>query len=237
MKKHPFEAFEQVLIINLVHRDDRRKEMQEELMRLGVRVDGTHVAWLEAERPSTQGAFDAIGAHGCFLSHLKALDHAVQRGLNAVLILEDDACFSGDFLSMWSAVASEPWDMVYGGGVPFESDHALKPGLNPLPSGVAIQTSHFIALRGKKTIADLRDYLQTVLLRERGHPQGGPMHVDGAYSWFRRLNPSVQALLPMPVLSTQRPSRSDITPSRLDQVALLRPFLGAWRSLKQRRRA
>lgn len=36
------------------------------------------------------------------------------------------------------------------------------------------------------------------------------MHVDGAYSWFRKDHPFLRTLLADPELGYQRPSRSDI---------------------------
>ncbi len=55
------------------------------------------------------------------------------------------------------------------------------------------------------------DYLEAMLQRPKGSPDGGPMHVDGAYSWFRRAHPEVAAYVCTPSVAQQRSSRSDIS--------------------------
>lgn len=59
-------------------------------------------------------------------------------------------------------------------------------------------------------IARLVPYLQAMLERPSGDPAGGPMHVDGAYSWFRRAHPDLRTVLATPPLGYQRPSRTDV---------------------------
>jgi glycosyl transferase, family 25 len=57
-------------------------------------------------------------------------------------------------------------------------------------------------------------FLRQVLDRPPGHPEGGPMHVDGAYTTFRRNHPEFMTLAAIPSLGHQRASRSDIYPLR-----------------------
>jgi hypothetical protein len=52
--------------------------------------------------------------------------------------------------------------------------------------------------------------LETILARPQGHPLGGPMHVDGAYSTIRSQHPELATYAYAPVLGYQRSSRSDI---------------------------
>jgi hypothetical protein len=59
------------------------------------------------------------------------------------------------------------------------------------------------------------------------------MHVDGAYNTFRRANPDVPAFIATPVCSDERPSRSDVTPGRLDRLPFLRPLVQVARSTKR----
>ncbi len=49
-----------------------------------------------------------------------------------------------------------------------------------------------------------------LLTRKAGDPDGGPMHIDGAYSVYRKINPSVITLYAAPALGYQRSSRTDI---------------------------
>jgi glycosyl transferase family 25 len=67
--------------INLEHRTDRKKQVEEELKKIGV----------------TPNRFNGIkmenGAIGCSMSHLKILQEAVKNKLEHILIVEDDIIF------------------------------------------------------------------------------------------------------------------------------------------------
>ena len=56
-------------------------------------------------------------------------------------------------------------------------------------------------------------FMEELQQRPPGHPDGGPMHIDGAYSTFRVQNPDVVTLIASPNLGWQRSSRSDVTPN------------------------
>ena len=82
----------------------------------------------------------------------------------------------------------------------------------------------------------LVDFLETVLRRPPGHPDGGPMHVDGAYCTFRNQNPEVITLVAHPNLGWQRRSRGDITPRWFDRVPVLRTLIDLARAIPGRAR-
>jgi len=68
-----------------------------------------------------------------------------------------------------------------------------------------------------------------------GDPAGGPMHVDGGYSWFRRENPDVVTVKFIPTMAYQRASATDIAErSRIDRIPALAPALRAYRALKNK---
>jgi GR25 family glycosyltransferase involved in LPS biosynthesis len=78
--------------INLDHRTDRRAEIEKELADKGI----------AAERIS---AFKTIpGCIGCSLSHIAALKLARERGLEAVMIFEDDFTF---------LISKDEWDRLF----------------------------------------------------------------------------------------------------------------------------
>src|SRR4051794_24805493 len=85
---HPFDMFEQVRIINLVDRADRRREMAQQLQRLGGMPPNT--SFFEAHRPASTGEFPSVGARGCFESHLAVLRAARSGAAETLLLLEDD---------------------------------------------------------------------------------------------------------------------------------------------------
>lgn len=206
--------FDQLYVINLPSRTDRQKEMAEELSRIGLGFDHPQIKLFEAVRPSTAGAFPSIGAHGCFMSHLSVLSDAQEKGFARILIAEDDLNFTRDFSSridsLLQGLSETDWAIFYG-GYRISSEVALNPagGLALIPPQAGIQTTHFVCLQGP-AISTAKDYLTAMLSREPGDPKGGPMHVDGAYTWFRRDHPDLVTIGACPELGYQRPSQSDI---------------------------
>ena len=71
-----------IFYINLVHRQDRRTEIEQELTNFGLQYD-------RFEAISTPGC----GSIGCSYSHLSVLRLARERGYKNVLIFEDDFQF------------------------------------------------------------------------------------------------------------------------------------------------
>jgi len=94
-------------------------------------------------------------------------------------------------------------------------------------------TAHFYAVNGRILDRLLR-FLEELQHRPLGHPDGGPMHLDGAYSTFRAQNPDVVTLIASPNLGWQRSSRSDISPKWFDNVPGLSPLAGAAKTTKTR---
>lgn len=203
-----FADFESIRVINLAHRTDRRAEMGEQLARVGLALDSPNVSLFAAVRPQDAGGFESIGAHGCFMSHLGILREAA--GSRNVLIFEDDLDFADEIADALSPVLGSlpsTWGVFYGGCV---TD--AMPGSGPTTEVAAqtpIRTSHFVAFNGS-VIGALVEYLERILGRPPGHPDGGPMHVDGAYSRFRADNPRVRTFVAIPELGHQRASRTDI---------------------------
>jgi glycosyl transferase family 25 len=236
---HVLEYFQQIYVINLPHRRDRYREMAEQLDEIGLSFNSPGVRLFAATRPEEPEGFPNIGARGCFLSHLGVLRDARERKFERILIFEDDLNFAPDFSArikdIVSALERVDWSVFYGG-------YAMK--IPPQPKGDeilvqpeppdSIQTAHFIGFRGA-AIAEVTEFLETVLTREPGDPKGGPMHVDGAYGWFRYLNPSRITLVSVPRLGYQRSSRTDIHALRwYDQVPGSRQAIGLLRRLRNR---
>lgn len=225
--------FDRVYVINLVDRTDRRREMTAQLALIGLEDDPL-VAFFPAERPADPGDFGSLGERGCFLSHLGVLKDAVAAGHGSILILEDDVDWTPAALARnarLDALRDTEWAFLHGGR---GHDQAAADGailLVRLAPGQELLLGHFIGLRGG-VIGSMVEYLEAMLQRPKGSPEGGPMHVDGAYSWFRRAHPDVAAYVCTPSVAQQRSSRSDIsvpTGWRATRAAdwarrLLRPF-------------
>lgn len=236
---HALNYFEQIYVINLPHRHDRRKEMAEQLERIGLSFDSPGVRLFEAFRPDSPEGFPSIGARGCFLSHLGVLRDACKHNYSRILIFEDDLNFAPDFNDRVEAVIEalqrEDWSLFYGGFAlkappVIQEDKVL---LQAAP-GEFIQTAHFLAFRGS-VIAEITSFLETVLSRSPGDPRGGPMHVDGAYGWYRFEHPSAATLIAVPELGYQRSSRTDIhTLQWFDRVPGIREAIGWLRRRKNK---
>jgi glycosyl transferase, family 25 len=231
--------FQRIYVINLRQRRDRRREMARELKKIGLSFRSPNVCLFEAVRPESAGDFPSVGARGAFLSHLNILKEARAQQLERILIFEDDLNFIPDFRQSAeitiSALGREDWSFFYGGYV---LEAPLKPdrggALVKAEPALPIQTAHFIALHGQ-TISDVVVYLETLLSRPGGDPRGGPMHVDGAYSEFRRAFPEVPTWLATPQLGYQRSSRSDIHNLRwFDRLPVIRQAVSGLRQLKNR---
>lgn len=218
--------FEAIRIINLAHRADRRAEIAEQLERVGLGFASSNVSLFDAYRPHDAGGFDSIGARGCFMSHLGVLREA--KSCRNLLVLEDDL----DFVPHTNIAARirtalealpEDWGIFYGGCV---TD--VPPGAVPviqISPAASVRTSHFIAFNGH-VIGRVVEYLEAILHRPPGHPDGGPMHVDGAYSRFRADNPAVRVFAAIPELGYQRASRTDIHSLRwFDRAPIVRELV------------
>jgi GR25 family glycosyltransferase involved in LPS biosynthesis len=209
------QLFDQVYIINLIDRADRRAEMNQQLGLLGLSLASDRVRLFAAVKPESPAGFPNIGTRGCFMSHLSVLEDAVHHQYRSILIIEDDCNFSPALVDSISEVKSliqqTSWSMLYGGQIkrdkPASRSQAIQ--LSLIPPAEGIMGAHFVALR-HDAIMPLAGYLQAMLKRPAGDPAGGPMHVDGAYSWFRAANPHLQTVMCTPQIAYQRSSRTDI---------------------------
>ena len=192
------------VVINLASRVDRREEMERQLSRVG-----WHAEFFSAVKPTSPGGFVSVGARGCFESHLSILRRAHADNVERILILEDDLNFHDDFLELWRAaidnLEQHGWSFFYPGHVLT----SLPLGLNFLPHNQNVLCSHFLMINGPSIGLVVRE-LEAIIARPPGHPRGGPMHVDGAYSTIRALNENLITYAYEPSLGRQRPSRTDI---------------------------
>ena len=226
--------FQRVYVVNLPERKDRRKLIVKELDEAGIPLTPHRVEIFPAIRPDEAGGFPSIGARGCFSSHVAILKQAKQQGLNNILIVEDDleisAKFRTDQAVFIQQLCQQDWDFVYFGHVE-EVGEKSPVALIPLPFSKGVMTTHFYAINGRVFDRLLR-FLEELQQRPPGHPKGGPMHLDGAYSTFRSQNPDVVTLIATPNLGWQKSSRSDISPNWFDRVPGLRQLAGAARTSK-----
>jgi glycosyl transferase family 25 len=238
-----FDAFERIVVINLPQRIDRRREILVELARAGIAASDPRLQFFAAIQPDDAGDFPSIGAHGCYTSHLSVIEAALRDGIVRLLILEDDLQFGPAVCRAQPALAvrllRDDWDIAYPGHI--EALGGDPSGGDPsapqwLVTEAPLSCAYFYGLN-RRVLPALRDYLQSCLLRPAGHPDGGAMHVDGAFSMFRA-RARLVTLIAVPSLGRQRSSRSDIHPNRwYDRVAPIRGLASIARRLKNRLRS
>ncbi|KAE9628807.1 LPS biosynthesis glycosyltransferase [Parasedimentitalea maritima] len=232
-------AFDKVFVINLPNRKDRRLGIDQQLKSVGLGLGHPDVCLFPAVRPRRKLGFPSIGTRGCFLSHIGVLEQAISMNLKRFLVLEDDADFSDNFSLRFREVSRYlkqiDWDMVYGhmpAGVP-KPDFKQRMRIALVAPDAAIECLHFYGVSGRCAVKAL-PYLKNILQRPAGDPRGGAMHVDGAYSWFRKSHPELVTVAVDPPLAVQRPSRSDIHDLQwFDRQKLLRPMTNLARRLKR----
>lgn len=197
-----FDQFDQIHIINLPHRTDRRREMDMELGRLGLANDPS-VRYFPAIRPSDPGDFTSIGARGCFESQ-KIILRTAAAANQSVLILEDDCDFVAE-AQFYQLEGS--WDIFYGG------HNAARP--DDLDNS-DIMGAHMMGFssEGAKAVSAYLEQLEY----DGVHPP-----IDAAYVWFRRAYPKVPTHFAVPPLAGQRASRSDIADLKwFDRLPIIR---------------
>ncbi len=202
-----------VEIIHLRERTDRYWRLAKELSHIGIAMTDPRVRIPDAPRPADANGFPSRGIYGNFLSHLDILRRAMLDDLPCAWVLEDDALFRSSLRSedvqqeLCRTIASMPWDFLFPG-------HALGPELAKLDRGLIYSDLEFkwshCYMVHKRALPRVVDYLEKVIERPAGHPEGGKMYIDGAYSLFRSQNKDIRTLIANPVLSIQRGSDSSL---------------------------
>ncbi|MEW4566762.1 glycosyltransferase family 25 protein [Tautonia sp. JC769] len=233
------DLFERIVIVSLPSRTDRRRDMGAQLKRAGIPLQPGRVEFFDAIRPESAAGFPSIGARGCFLSHQTLLSQARDDRLANLLVIEDDLSFTPRLLADQDAAIAPlracSWDLAYLGYRIFDPPPGASPprGATFVPYAGRIDQTHFYAIDGP-LISRLVAVLDQIRNRPPGHPEGGPMHVDGAFNTFRRQNPDVTTLIALPELGVQRDSRSDIAAGKFfDRVPVLRDLANMARSVRR----
>jgi len=200
--------FDRVIVINLKRRPDRLVSFNASMQECNwpfrppvvfAAIDGRIV-------PSPEGWQSGVGAWGCLRSHQRVLEEAMMEGIEKLLVLEDDVCFTSDFVSNVSAFLSsvpEDWDQLMFGGqhCNFHGVPVLKcPGVYRCSD---CERTHCYAIRGK--------FLKRLYQRWVGGGKfNGKVHCD----WIMGRDPELQfthnVYAPERFLVGQERGKSDI---------------------------
>ena len=241
IKSNFIDYFDKVYIINLPHRADRREEIEVQLKKVGLALNHTKVTLFNAIKPDEAGEFPSIGAKGCFLSHLGVLKDAQLKQFEQILIFEDDLDLSKNFIEysvkVLPSLIKNDWDIFYGDYRLFEPIVSDNNPTKSISAEFRLDTTNFLGIKNR-VISPLVDYFEQMLARPSGHPLGGPMHVDGAYNWFRKDFPAYATIIATPKLGFQRSSDSDIADlswkNRLPFIKIIKKFIKKIKKLTQK---
>ncbi|XP_063000652.1 inactive glycosyltransferase 25 family member 3 [Elgaria multicarinata webbii] len=134
--KHPTKiGFDEVFLINLARRPDRRQRMLDALLELEIdplvvnAVDGSALNSSDIKKLGVDllpGYYDPFagrtltkGEVGCFLSHHRVWKEIAERGLERSIVLEDDVRFEAYFKKRLRRLMDEleqaqmDWDLIY----------------------------------------------------------------------------------------------------------------------------
>jgi len=195
----------------LPERKDRFMALKRELAQLDIDLEGENVRIPHAPRPDDANGFSSRGVYGNFLSHLSILKEALAEGLEAVLVLEDDAIFSRRMVRQQAELVdflrSNPWDLCFFGHSLKKELRGCKKGL--IPHRANFMWAHCYAVH-KRALPELISYLELTMTLPPHDPRGSHMYIDGAFSMFRNRHPHIVTLVSNPVLSVQKGSASSI---------------------------
>jgi len=226
--------FDVTYVINLKERTDRRAAVEKEFEKLG----WTEFQFFPAIKFDDAGGFKSTGWRGCFSSHLECLREARRHNFKNVLIFEDDITLSSSVPRLTPGIIATlrnlDWDILYfghenTGQIPRATRNTVSFALERCD--IEFPTAHFYAVN-QGIMPRLIAHFERLEKGTPGDNDFGPMPPDGALNTFRRHNKDVMTYIVNPKLGWQRPSRSDLSPSRLDGITVLRPFISIARNIK-----
>lgn len=204
-----FGEFDQVRIINLRERTDRKEGVLKELARIGFDDVAPPLSFYTAERPAPvpEGQYNPKGS---LISHREVIREALAAGAGSLLVIEDDVFFNDAPAQAVDAVVQAmrrtPWDIIYF-GCTIDGEVARTAPLAPWRKRVI--GGHFYGMR--------RPFMEKALafLDSLGKPELGmgdvkPVFRDGAFGIYAEQNPDLKQFVAVPSLAGQRSSRTDL---------------------------
>jgi glycosyl transferase family 25 len=143
------ETFDRVVVVNLARRRDRLERFWQTLGAWPFKTPRRFEA-VDGEVVGTPAGWDkGPGAWGCLLSHRAVLDSAINDGVRALLVLEDDAYPVENFSTLareFMGKVPDDWDGLMLGAEHLRPPEMVCPGVVRC---VASNRSHAYAVRGR----------------------------------------------------------------------------------------
>ena len=205
--------FDRTAIINLTERADRRAATREEFKRAGWQIENQKADFFTASRPEIAAGFPSAGVRGCLLSHMNVIKNAKHDNLSNILIMEDDIAFIADINKIADEALQEldqtDWGFLYLGHE-HASELSTKKRLEEITQPLLLK--HFYAVNGH-IFERFLHFLEQVLERPPGHPDGGPMYYDGALTTFRMQNRDINTFVVVPSLGVSKKFSFGLAPN------------------------
>ena len=206
------EMFEKVYVINLERRPERLKTFFERLptdwpFQIPKRyeaIDG------EISLPPRWWK-EGNGAWGCYRTHLSIIEKCLNRGIDSVLIMEDDAVCVNDFRSNVNQFLNhlpDDWTMVYFGGQHIQENLRLPRKINDwVYAPYNVNRTHCYAVRGRLMLESVYRHLHDYTSWNVSH------HVD---HYLGELHKTMEhgLYVPREWMVAQAEGTSDITRNR-----------------------
>lgn len=201
------EYFDAVYCINLDRRPGRWEEFKKALPKDWPFVEVERWSAVDGKKaPRPDWWRGGGGAWGCYRSHLQIMEHALAKGLNRVLVLEDDCRFGKNFSQEVQAVLKtlpEDWGQVYLGGQHLKALKGVPKKVNEdwfMPFNV--NRTHAYALQG--------EYIKTMYKHCNPKGWGTPHHIDHHMGRLH-MKQDGKVFTPSVWLASQCAGRSDIS--------------------------
>jgi GR25 family glycosyltransferase involved in LPS biosynthesis len=196
--------------INLEHRKDRKKHVEQQLNNIGIKAERFNAIKLDK------------GAVGCSLSHLKCLENALKNEWDHVLICEDDITFLNPslFISQLNyfleSIDCEKWDVVLLGGniiPPYQNINksCVKVSKCQTTTGYIVQKHYIPTL-----IANIKEGVNNLIK----NPQKHVLYAIDK-NWFK-LQERDNWFLIIPLTVVQKPGYSDIEKKNTDYQNIMK---------------
>ncbi len=225
--------FAKPVLINMVNRPGRLRDSLIEISQAaGRRLDaGSDVHIIRPRKFDHPAGFTNCGFRSNLDAHLQVVEWANEQGHERILVMEDDLAFNPQWVhhrcGLIEDLSNQEWQLASLGYFDIWNEVPDADALDPNRSSGWIEFSkrtngaHAYFLHHSAYDRWI-DHLQAISVGTPGDDLQGPIASDGAINTFGWVYPEIIRLLALPNMVGTRPTASDITPSPVDRLPLVR---------------